>query len=177
FRAADQRGGKLIAPVIDRVVPSSVAPGKTPPPELKLLGERLGKGSIVRINGQDRSPGSVSEEEITVRPAPEDVKSRAQIKITAVNPDGGASPAVTFHVTTLAITTPAGPIDAKIGSDLSAALDASGGKAPYKWAIEGPEWLRINASALQGRPLSVGTEKVTVKVTDYATATLSNGYD
>src|SRR5262249_12399639 len=36
FRAADQRGGKLIAPVIDRVVPSSVAPGKTPPPELKL---------------------------------------------------------------------------------------------------------------------------------------------
>jgi hypothetical protein len=179
FRAEDQRGGKLTAPIVDRLDPPSVVPG-SPAPVLKLIGERLGKISGVRLNADERKPDTVSEKEVTVKLRPEDVANSAQIKITAVNPDGGASPAVTLHVTTLAITAPAALHDATVGTDWTETLTASGGSAPYKWSLtDGPSWLGINndTGELKGRPKSRGVEKVSVKLSDAAKATAPKIYD
>lgn len=180
FRAEDQRGGKLTAPVIDRVDPTSAAPGSSPPPVLKLIGDRLGKVAAVRLNSDERRPDTVSEKELTLKLRPEDVASPVQIKITAVNPDGGASAAVTFHVTTLSITAPATLPDATAGNGYTAALTASGGSTPYKWSIvAAPAWLKVDekTGALSGTPTSAGTEKLTVKVADASTATASRTFD
>src|SRR5690349_17762995 len=56
FRAADQRSGKLDAPVIDRIEPGTVTAGNTNPVTIKIIGDRLGKVSMVRLNSEERKP-------------------------------------------------------------------------------------------------------------------------
>ena len=138
------------------------------------------QGVYRSLNSDDRRPDTVSEKEVTVKLRPEDIASPAQIKITAVNPDGGASPAVTLHVTALAITAPATLPDAPVGNDWTAGLTPSGGTGQYKWSlVTGPAWLRIDGTTgvLSGKPAAAGTEKVTVKLVDASTATAARTYD
>ncbi len=170
FRSSDPRTGKLNAPVIDRLVPDTVFAGGAAPVTVKIIGDRLGKVSIVRLNSEDRKPDSVSEKEISFRLTPEDIKNEGQIKVTAVNPDGGVSAAATLHVSDLTITDAALP-NGKADTDYTANIAASGGTQPFKWSlVNPPKWLSIDekTGALKGKP---GTEavkdiKVSVKVVD-----------
>lgn len=166
FRAADQRSGKLDAPVIDRIEPGTVTTGDTKPVVIKIIGDRLGKVVTVRMNSEERKPDTVTEKEITLKLKPEDVKTPGQIKVTVVNPDGGASAAATFHVSDLAITTTALP-DAKVGTDYRQTMAVSGGASPYKWSlVNPPKWLSIVESSgeLQGKPEANDAKDTTVTV-------------
>lgn len=168
FRAADQRSGKLDAPVIDRIEPATVTTGDTKPIVIRIIGDRLGKIATVRLNSEERKPDTVTEKEITLKLKPEDVKTSGQIKVTVVNPDGGASAAATLHVSDLAITTTALP-DAKVGTDYRHTMTVSGGTSPYKWSlVNPPKWLSIVESSgeLQGKPEPADAKDtpVTVKV-------------
>src|ERR1043165_1794773 len=170
FRAADQRSGKLDAPVIDRIEPGTVTTGDTKPVVIRIIGDRLGKVVTVRLNSEERKPDTVAEKEITLRLKPEDVTTSGQIKVTVINPDGGASAAATLHISNLVITTTALP-DAKVGIDYRQTMTMSGGTSPYKWSlVNPPKWLSIVESSgeLQGKP-DVSDAKdtpVTVKVVD-----------
>jgi hypothetical protein len=170
FRAADQRSGKLDAPVIDRIEPGTVTTGDGKPVVIKIIGDRLGKVVTVRLNSEDRKPDTVTEKEITLKLKPEDVKTSGQIKVTVVNPDGGASAAATLNVSDLAITTTALP-DAKVGTDYRQTMTVSGGTSPYNWSlVNPPKWLSIVESSgeLQGKPEATDAKDtlVTVKVVD-----------
>jgi Putative Ig domain len=177
FRAADQRGGKLDAPVIDRVEPGTLTTGDTKPLIIKIIGDRLGKVVTVRLNSQERKPDTVTEKEITLKLNPDDVKTSGVIKVSVVNPDGGTSAAATLHVSDLAITTTALP-DAKVGTDYRQTMTVSGGTPPYKWSlINPPKWLTIveGSGELQGKPEATDAKDttVTVKVVDKDTANAS----
>lgn len=170
FRAADQRSGKLDAPVIDRIEPGTVTAGDTNPVVIKIIGDRLGKVVTVRMNSEERKPDTVTEKQITLKLKPEDLKTPGQIKVTVVNPDGGASAAATLHVSNLAITTTTLP-DATVGTDYRQTMTASGGTPPYKWSlVNPPKWLSIveNSGELQGKPDATDKKDtpVAVKVVD-----------
>ena len=177
FRAADQRSGKLDAPVIDRLEPDTVTTGATEPVSIKIIGDRLGKVLTVRLNSDERKPDTVTEKEITLKLTPDDVKTSAQIKVTVVNPDGGTSAAVTLHVSNLAITT-TDLTAAKVGDDYRQTMTVSGGNPPYKWSlVNPPKWLKIdeNSGELQGKPEAADAKEtpVTVKVVDKDSASAS----
>lgn len=170
FRAADPRSGKLDAPVIDRLEPAIVTFGQTNPVDIKIIGDRLGKVVTVRLNSEDRKPDTVSEKEITLKLKPEDIKTAGQIKVTVINPDGGASSAVTLHVSDLAITNTALP-GGQVDIDYNATVTASGGTPPYKWSlVTAPLWLSIGEDTgnLKGKPAAADAKAtdVSVKVVD-----------
>jgi hypothetical protein len=184
FKTAVQRTDKLGAdlPLIDRLEPATVLSGGTSPLEIKIIGDHLGKVSTVRVNSDDRKPDSVGEKEITFTLKPEDIATPRQIKITAVNPDGGASTAATLYVSDLTITTGNPLPDAKAETDYQApAITASGGTLPYKWsAVDAPKWLRIDdTGTLKGKPGKgdVKDNKVTVKIVDKEGASASKVFD
>jgi len=168
FRAADQRSGKLDAPVVDRLDPATVTIGDAK--AIKIIGDRLGKVVTVRLNSEERKPDTVTEKEITLKLKPEDVTKAGQFKVTVVNPDGGTSAAATLHVSDLTITTTT-LTDAKVGSDYRETMTVSGGASPYKWSlVNPPKWLTIveNSGELQGKPGAADAKDtpVTVKVVD-----------
>jgi hypothetical protein len=112
FKAPDARGGKLDAPVIDKLTPDTVTVGTAGPVKITLGGSRLGKVSAIRVNGDERKPESVSEKEVTFMLRPEDMVTERTLPIEAVNPDGGVSASAKLFVSDLTITTAALPDDA-----------------------------------------------------------------
>lgn len=180
FKAGDPRGGKLDAPVIDRLEPGTVPAGETKPIAIKIIGDRLGKVSTVRVNADDRKPENISEKEVTFILKPEDMKASGKIKISAVNPDGGVSAAATLHVSDLEISG-AALTNAKADTDYQQQVTAAGGAGSNKWALaNSPKWLSIDdKGVLKGKPgqADVKESKVTVKVADKEGASNSKEFD
>ena len=183
FKSAAARTDKLNAPpVIDRLEPATVRPSQTNPVAVKIIGDRLGKVSTVRVNSDDRKPDSVGEKEIGFKLKPEDMTTPGQIKITAATPDGDVSAAATLYVSDLSITSAGALPDVKAEADYQApAIAASGGSPPYKWSlVDAPKWLSIaDTGALRGRPGKgdVKENKVTVKIVDKQGASASKVFD
>jgi Putative Ig domain len=87
----------------------------------------------------------------------------------------GANGPVALTVTTVSSALPAGSVSAG-GSYPSTTLSASGGTAPYTWAVTTgstlPPGLSLNASGtISGSPTTAGTYNFSVTVTDAATPT------
>ena len=166
FKAPDPRSGKLEAPVIDRIEPGTITTGETKPVLIKIIGDRLGKVAIVRLNSDDRKPDTVSDKEITLKLKPEDVKTSGQIKVSVVNLDGSRSAAITLHISDIAITNESLP-NAQVNTDYVATMTASGGILPYKWTlVTAPAWLTIDEQTgnLKGKPAGTDAKDTPVTV-------------
>src|SRR5262249_16026990 len=178
FKSQDSPTRNLTAPPLDKIAPPIIFSDEGPKP-VKLIGDKLGKVSKVRLNAIERQPDTVSEKEVVITLQTEDLKPPREVKITAVNPDGETSPAATLRVSDLAIT-PAALPDARISTAYSQPLAATGGRAPYKWSLAagGPAWLQIDASSgtLSGTPSAIGSADVTVTVTDATKMTRSKTF-
>jgi hypothetical protein len=175
FRTDVPRGDKLNAPIIDSLDPNKVTVGTKPLPVLKIVGDRLGKVTIVRLNAEERKPDKVSEKELSVQLLEKDLARPGEIAVTAVNPDGGLSPAATFHVVAaqeLAITSPQADSlpDGTVGSDYSQVFAAAGGTSSHHWSAAGlpPELGMNDSGTLAGKPSTPNTFTVAVTVTDGA---------
>jgi hypothetical protein len=182
FKSEDTRSGRLAAPVINKLEPNTVRAGEAQPVTLKIIGDRLGKVSGVRLNADERKADTVSEKEITLKLKPEDIANVTEIKITVVTSDGATSNVSTLYASNLAITSPAATAlpDANTGADYTLTITASGGSTPYKWSLSAsPSWLRIDqgSGTLTGKPLASGTTKVNVSVTDKVGASISKVFD
>jgi Putative Ig domain len=178
FKSEDKRGGKLTTPVIDGLEPETVPVG-APPPVLTIRGDRLGRASIVRFNGEERKPDSVTEKEVRLKLKPEDVARAGSFKIAVVNGDGSTSTSATLHVSDLAMTTST-LSPAEVGKEYKQPITAAGGSATYKWSlVDAPTWLKIEEGTgeLTGTPPTAGTSKLTVKVTDQVGACASSSFD
>jgi hypothetical protein len=172
FTSEDPRGGKLAAPVIDTLDPDTVTVDAPLPIVLKISGDRLGKVSGVRLNADERKPDTVSEHELSLTLRPDDVAQPQEITVTAVNPDGGVSPAVKLYVVRpLSIVMPdtAALPEATVAVAYHQELKASGGLVPYKWSLDdAPAWLQLSEQTgiLRGTPAMPGDTEVSVKVSD-----------
>lgn len=97
FKTADQRGGRLAAPVIDTLDPASVKVGAAG--VVTIVGDRLGKATTVRLDREDHAPSMVSEKKLQFTLTPADVAQAGNRGVTVVSEDGSASPAKTLEVT------------------------------------------------------------------------------
>ena len=170
FKSADTRSDKLNAPTIDRVVPDKIAAGTKGAILLTIVGDRLGTVSTVRLNAEERKTETVTEQQVTVKLRPEDLREVRQIKVTAVNSEGTVSTDATLDVVAsdLATSTTSLP-NATVNTAYGYGMAATGGTAPYRWAIAaGPPWLAIDeeTGTLQGTPTAAGDAAVVVRVTD-----------
>jgi hypothetical protein len=181
FKAPDARTGKLDAPVIDKLTPDTVLAGSTNPVSITISGSRLGKVSVVRVNGDDRKPDKPGEKELTFTLKPDDMKTVGPLTIEAINPDGGVSPSAKLFVSDLAISTTT-LTDAKAGAVYGEQINASGGAAPKKWSLaERPNWLQIDDTGkLTGTPGPGDVRdlnNVTPKVVDKEGASASKSFN
>ncbi|HHQ4756325.1 TPA: putative Ig domain-containing protein, partial [Aeromonas hydrophila] len=92
---------------------------------------------------------------------------------TATNASGTSSPAtVTITVSTPSITLNPGTLsNGSVGTAYSQTITASGGSAPYSYAITAgalPEGLSLNAASglISGTPSTAGTTELAIRVTD-----------
>jgi hypothetical protein len=98
FKGADNRTGKLAAPIIDRLDPSSIAKNTNPPSTLRILGDRLGAITQVKFDSVVHAHGAVSEKEITVPLTSQDVAAQHTFKVSVVG-DNGESPTKDLQIT------------------------------------------------------------------------------
>lgn len=98
FKGADNRGGKLAAPIIDRLDPATILHGSTAPGDLKINGDRLGTVTQVKFDNVVHPHGAVTEKEITVPLSAADVASQRTIKVSVVG-NNGESPTKDLQIT------------------------------------------------------------------------------
>jgi hypothetical protein len=174
FKADDKRGGKLGAPVIDKLEPRTVNTGTQAPVDLKIIGERLGAARAVKIGAREAKPDKVGDKEVVVRLQPADMEKSGAIPISVVTTDA-ASPSLNLFVSDLAIDTSSLPA-AQRDVAYEAPLSASGGTGALRWTMEGtPTGLKIDplTGVISGKPAKEGDAKVVVTVTDTVGASVA----
>jgi len=87
FKGSDNRGGKLAAPVIDKLVPSSFASG-SPSGTFKIIGDRLASVTQVKFDNVPHPHGTVTDKEITVDLTANDLAKPGTIKVSVVGDNG-----------------------------------------------------------------------------------------
>ena len=177
FKAEDRRSGRLAAPVIDKLEPSTVRAGGKAPLDVKISGDHLGKVTAVKVNSAERAPEKVEERQVTFKLEPADFDRVGQIRISVVSPDG-ASPTATLRASDLQITKTA-LAAGTVGTPYADNLTAAGGKPTLKWKIAGaPAGLDMDGDGhITGTPTSAGKSSPTVTVTDADGATDARKFD
>jgi hypothetical protein len=87
FKGPDNRSGKLAAPVIDRLDPAQITQGAAPG-SLKIIGDRLGTVTQVKLDNIPRAPSNVSEKEVTATLTVADAATKRKIKVSVVGNNG-----------------------------------------------------------------------------------------
>ena len=186
FKAdGDPRGGKLHAPVIHSLDPSTVQAGSTQ--EVKVIGERLGKVTAIRFNSTELPVQIVSDREVRFTLKPEHIAKAGTLQIVVVDPENGTSVSATLTVseagaaTGPSITAPDTLPAATQATAYDQALTATGGTEPYAWSISSgtlPAGLSLDATGhLTGTPTETGTFPITVTVTDANTQSGEKAYE
>ncbi len=172
FTSKDQRGGKLNAPVIDKLDPESISAGAKAAVPLKIVGDRLSRVTKVVLDRREHVPDSVSDKQVTVTVQRDDLRQPRDVLVSVADPDG-ASPAKTLHVvSTLKIDAPTGTVDDKLpdataGQAYQQTFSASGGAAPYQWSVTTPPDFTIDDKGnLAGTRPTKGEVRITIKLTD-----------
>jgi len=179
FKTDDQRTGKLAGPAIQKLVPGTVRTGDTAPVDVKIVGDRLGKATAVKVNDVERAPISVAEKEVVFRVLAADMAATGDLNVSVVTPDG-ASPAVRLHVSDLEISAAAAPPNATVGTQYSFTPTASGGTQPLSWSLAGKLagcTLDPKTGAISGTPTAAGKVTLVLTVTDKNDASHSLSFD
>lgn len=179
FKTTDQRSGKLAAPIILKLEPEAIQKGSSERLSVRLVGERMGKVSRVRVNDDERNPESVSEKHAVIRLKPEDVANVGSVKLEVVDSEAGTSSPASLQVVELVIEGTGLP-DAQIGTEYAAKLKVSGGSGTYGFAISTTHgWLKVDpkTGALSGMPNATGSASVEITVSDRTGAVASKKFE
>jgi len=181
FKADDPRTGKLRAlPRIGRLNPNRILVGQNEA-TVTIIGERLGKVSVVRFNSTEKSVTIISDTMITFELDATDLARARVLKVSAVDPELGLSTPVSLHIIeALKIVAPDGLPEAAVNSQYKTTMTAEGGIKPYNWsvAVGAPNWLSIDAKTgqLTGQPPAAGEFHITIKVEDTHQETAEKSY-
>jgi len=126
------------------------------------------------------SAGTISTTGLWTAPASTTVETITITATSAADPSVQASATATTVISALSIVTASLP-SGVLASSYSASLAASGGQAPYQWAIASgslPAGLKLDSTTgtLSGSPTSAGTYSLNVKATDATSQSTSRGY-
>ena len=170
FRAGDQRGGKLHAPLIQKLEPSKIRVGETNPQTIKVTGERLGKVTVIKFDSKQVNANVVSDTELTFTLDPAEFAAERTLNVSAVDPETGSSVSAPLMVVPGPNITTADPLPpATVNNAYNEIMAAADGTPPYKWSItSGPDWLTIDESTgtFAGTPVTQGNVEVKIKVED-----------
>jgi hypothetical protein len=97
FKGADNRSGKLAAPIIDKLDPEMIASGSDAI-DLRLIGDRLGTVKQVKFDNAVHPLGIVTEKQITVPLTKDELTSPRTIKVSVLG-DNGESPTKDLQIT------------------------------------------------------------------------------
>jgi len=97
FKSGDPRSDKLNAPTINSLDPVKIQIG-TEPQTIKIMGERLGKVSTVRLDSTEVKPTFVSDKEVHFKLDPKDFTKPGTLNVSVVDPKAGASMAMTLMI-------------------------------------------------------------------------------
>jgi uncharacterized membrane protein len=167
FTSVDKRSGKLGAPAIHKLVPSTVPMGGTTAVDVRIVGDRLADAQTVKVDGEDRAAENTGDNEVVVKIQPEDMQAAGTLTVAVVTADG-TSPTANLFVSDLAVTTVSLP-DGQAGADYpEATLAAAGGSGPYRWSMDAAaSGLTLDKDGkVGGKPSTAGEVTLPVTVTD-----------
>jgi hypothetical protein len=98
FKGADNRAGKLAAPIIDSLDPATIVHGTNPAPNLRIIGDRLSTVTQVKFGSNLHDHGAVSQKEVVVPLTAQDIANPGTIKVSVVG-DNGESPTKDLQIT------------------------------------------------------------------------------
>lgn len=98
FKGADNRAGKLAAPIIDSLDPATIVHGTNPAPNLRIIGDRLSTVTQVKFGTNVHDHGAVSQKEVVVPLIAQDIANPGTIKVSVVG-DNGESPTKDLQIT------------------------------------------------------------------------------
>jgi uncharacterized protein (TIGR03437 family) len=174
-------------PAISSLSPNPVTAGGSGF-SLVVIGSGFLTGATVQWNGSPLVTSYVSSTQLTATVPPNLIANAGTASVTVVNPDGGASNALTITITApaLSITTGSPLLTGTAGTPYSQGLVATGGTPPYKgWAVIGGSLpLGISLSTLggvltgllSGVPAAPGVYAFTIQITDNANATAAKQF-
>jgi len=145
-------------------------------------------GAAVQWNGAPLGTSYVSSTQLSATVPPNLIANAGTASVTVVNPDGGASNALTITIAapTLSITTGSLLPTGTVGTPYSQGLVATGGTPPYKgWTVIGgslPPGISLSTLSgvltglLSGVPTAPGVYAFAIQITDNANATATKQF-
>lgn len=160
FKSGDPRGDRLNAPVIVSLDPNKLQAGSKQPQMVKIIGERLAKVTVVRIDSTEIKAEVLSDREVHFTLQPKDLDQPKTLKIAAVDAQGGASISATLAVVGPKITGPDPLPAATANQPYDQTFTASDCAGSCHWSLDGNAGgLTIDAATgkLTGTPATAGT--------------------
>jgi hypothetical protein len=172
FKSGDPRSDKLDAPVITSLDPSKVQAGQSTPQMIKIVGERLGKVTSVRVNSTAVKADVVSDREVQFTLQPSDLQQPGTLKIVVVDGQGGSSISASLAVVAAAAPKITGPEKLKpatVNTPYEEKITAANCNGSCQWSLKGDAGgLTIDPATgtLTGTPTVAGPFSFTVAVRD-----------
>lgn len=182
FRSGDPRGGKLQAPVITSLNPNKVQAGSTTDQLIRIVGERLGKVTVIRFNSTEEPASVISDSEVQFTLRPAHVATAKTLQIVAIDPENGSSVSAPLAIVGPAISGPETLPEATQNTAYDQTFTVVDAAQPVQWSIGSgtlPAGLTLDAATghLTGTPAAAGASQFTVKVVDANNQSAEKSYD
>jgi hypothetical protein len=167
FKSGDPRSDKLEAPVITSLNPDTVRAGQASQ-LIKIIGERLGKVSVVRFNSTEVAAEVLSDREVQFTLEATHLETPRTLQVVAVDPQSGASISAALKIEGAQITAPETLAAATLNTPYTQTIEGVSVPPPSRWSLGSgaPGWLSIDAATgqLSGTPTAVGDFQITVRL-------------
>jgi hypothetical protein len=160
FKSGDPRGDRLNAPVIVSLDPNKINAGEKQPVMVKIIGERLAKVTVVRVDSTEFKADVLSDREVHFTLQPKDLNEAKKLKIAAVDAQGGASISAILNIVGPKITGPDKLPAATANTPYEKTITATDCAGSCRWSVDGNSGgLAIDAATgkLTGTPATAGT--------------------
>ncbi len=156
FKSGDPRGDRLNAPVIVSLDPNKINAGQNQPVMVRIIGERLAKVTVVRVDSTEIKAEVLSDREVHFTLQPKDLDQPKTLKIAAVDAQGGASISAILKVVGPKITGPDALQPATANTPYEQTITASDCAGSCRWSLDGNAAGLTATGKLTGTPATAG---------------------
>ena len=149
--------------------PNKINAGQKQPVTVKIIGERLAKVTVVRVDSTEIKADVLSDREVHFTLQPKDFDQAKKLKIAAVDAQGGASISAILNIVGPKITGPDALPAATANTAYEKTITASDCAGSCRWSLDGNAGgLTIDPATgkLTGTPATTGNFSFKVVVQD-----------